>query len=75
MSTHKYLQYDDHDKYRTVDDEGHTTHSGKAYYDPEDGHLIQWNNISPVKDMPGYHYDEWWNEREGYGYELHKDHK
>lgn len=73
MSKDYYKQRDGMDRYAVYGEDGYE-HRGKAKYG-DDGHMTRLDIISPVADQPGYHHHEWWNEREGYGHEVHPDHK
>lgn len=72
MSKDYYKQCEGKDRYAVYGKNGYE-HRGKAEYE-KDGHMTRLDIISPVSGQPGYHHHEWWNEREGYGHEIHKDH-
>ena len=72
MSKDYYKQRDGMDRYAVYGETGYE-HRGKAEYG-DDGHMTRLDIISPVADQPGYHQHEWWNEKEGYGHEIHPDH-
>lgn len=73
MSKEYYKQSERKDRFAVYEDD-HCKHRGKAEY-AEDGHMIRLDVISPSSNYPGRHVHEWWNEKEGYGYGLHEDHK
>jgi len=72
MGKDYYKQGDGKDRYAVYGEDGYE-HRGKAEYG-EDGHMTRLDIISPVADQPGDHHHEWWNEKEGYGHEIHPDH-
>ena len=72
MSKEYYRQGKGKDKFAVYDGDRYK-HRGKAEYG-KDGQMTRLDIISPVSGQCGYHHHEWWNEREGYGHEIHKDH-
>lgn len=73
MGKEYYKQRENMDRFAVYGEKGYE-HRGKAEYDPYDGHTTRLSIISPVSNMSGYHHHEWWNEEEGYGHEIHRDH-
>ena len=73
----KYTQNNGYDKYRNIDEGGHTKNSGRADYD-DDGSLKRLSNISPSSSNSDKHHHEWLNKQSDgsykYGHGEHDNH-
>ena len=73
MGNDYYKQREGKDRFAQYGEDGYE-HRGKAEYG-EDGHMTRLDIISPVSGESAKHHHEWWNEKDGYGHEIHDDHK
>lgn len=73
----KYSQHNGYDKYRSTNNDGNTTHSGKATY-CEDSSLERLDIISPSASNDSKHHHEWlYKDSNGdykYGHGEHDNH-